>query len=74
MAIRNIRERGDDILRKKCREVKEMTPRLEEQIHDMYDTMYEDKGVGLAAPLVGVLQRNVVFGGDGTQYTRINPK
>ena len=40
MAIRNIRELGDDILRKKCREVKEMTPRLEELIHDMYDTMY----------------------------------
>ena len=50
MAIRNIRELGDDILRKKCREVKEMTPRLEELIHDMYDTMYEAQGVGLAAP------------------------
>ena len=74
MAIRNIRELGDDILRKKCREVKEMTPRLEELIHDMYDTMYEAQGVGLAAPQVGILKRIVVIDVDGTPYTMINPK
>ena len=74
MAIRNIRELGDDILRKKCREVREMTPRLRELIGDMYDTMYEAQGVGLAAPQVGILKRIVVIDVDGTPYTMINPR
>ncbi len=74
MAIRNIRELGDDILRKKCREVKELTPRLKELIEDMYDTMYEAQGVGLAAPQVGILRRIVVIDADGTPYTMVNPR
>ena len=74
MAIRNIRELGDDILRKKCREVKEVTPRIRELIQDMYDTMYEAQGVGLAGPQVGVLKRVVVIDVDGTPYTMINPR
>ena len=61
MAIRNIRELGDDILRKHCREVKEVTPKIQELIDDMYDTMYEAMGVGLAAPQVGILKRIVVI-------------
>ena len=52
MAIRKIRQLGDDILRKKCREVPEMTPKLKELVEDMYETMYEAEGVGLAAPQV----------------------
>ena len=48
-----------------------MTPRLEELIHDMYDTMYEAQGVGLAAPQVGILKRIVVIDVDGTPYTMI---
>ena len=51
MAIRNIREMGDDILRKKSREVTEMTPKIRELISDMYDTLYESMGVGLAAQI-----------------------
>ena len=74
MAIRNIRELGDDILRKNCREVKEMTPKIQELIDDMYDTMYEAMGVGLAAPQVGILKRIVVIDTDGTPYTMINPR
>lgn len=74
MAIRNIRTMGDDILRKKCREVKEMTPKLKELIDDMYDTLYEAEGVGLAAPQVGILKRLVVIDVDGTPYTMINPR
>lgn len=74
MAIRNIRELGDDILRKKCREVKEVTPKIEELIEDMYETMYESQGVGLAAPQVGILKRIVVIDVDGTPYTMINPR
>ena len=74
MAIRNIRELGDEILRKNCREVKEVTPRIRELIQDMYDTMYEAQGVGLAAPQVGILKRIVVIVVDGTPYTMINPQ
>ncbi len=61
MAIRNIREFGDPVLNKPCREVTEMTPRLRELVEDMLDTMYEANGVGLAAPQVGVLRRIVVI-------------
>ena len=41
MAIRQIRTMGDEILTKKCKTVKEMTPRTKELIEDMYDTMYQ---------------------------------
>ena len=44
MAIRNIRTLGDDILRAKAKEITEMTPRIEELIDDMFDTMYEANG------------------------------
>ena len=74
MAIRNIRELGDDILRKHCREVREVTPKIQELIDDMYDTMYEAMGVGLAAPQVGILKRIVVIDTDGHPYTMINPR
>ena len=53
MAIRQIRTIGDDILKKECKPVKEVTPRLCELIEDMFETMYETGGVGLAAPQVG---------------------
>lgn len=61
MATRNIRTLGDELLRKKSREVEEMTPRIKELIDDMFDTMYEADGVGLAAPQVGVLRRVIVI-------------
>ena len=51
MAIRNIREYGDEVLKKTCKEVKEMTPRTKELIEDMLETMYDANGVGLAAPV-----------------------
>ena len=50
-----------------------MTPRLEELIHDMYDTMYEAQGVGLAAPQVGVLKRIVVIDIGEGPVVMINP-
>lgn len=75
MAIRNIRELGEDVLRKKSKEVKEMTPRLKELIDDMFDTMYEAYGVGLAAPQVGILKKVVVIDVTGEDpYVLINPK
>ena len=61
MAIRTIRVEGDPVLAKKCREVKQMTPRLHELVEDMFETMYEANGVGLAAPQVGVLKQIVVI-------------
>ena len=74
MAIRQIRVLGDDVLRKKCKEVKEMTPRMHTLVEDMYDTMYEAMGVGLAAPQVGILKRIVVIDvGDGP-FVLINPQ
>lgn len=61
MALRNIREMGDDILNKKAKKVKEMTERTRILIEDMLETMYESNGVGLAAPQVGILKRIVVI-------------
>ncbi|MBQ6407483.1 MAG: peptide deformylase [Butyrivibrio sp.] len=61
MALRTIREYGDDVLERKCKEVKEVTPRIRELVGDMLETMYEANGVGLAAPQVGILKRIVVI-------------
>ena len=61
MAIRNIREMGDPILNKVCKEVKEINERTQILIDDMIETMYEANGVGLAAPQVGILKRIVVI-------------
>ena len=61
MAIRNIREIGDPVLNKKCKEVNELTDRTRELIDDMFETMYDADGVGLAAPQVGILKRIVVI-------------
>ena len=74
MAIRTIRVMGDEILEKKCREIKEVTPRIQELIDDMFDTMYDANGVGLAAPQGGILKRVVVIDTDGTGYVLINPE
>ena len=75
MAIRQIRTIGDEILRKECKPVKLMTPRTQDLIEDMFETMYEENGVGLAAPQVGVLKQIVVIDvEDGEQYVLINPK
>lgn len=75
MAIRNIREIGEEVLTKKCREVTEMTPRIRELIEDLLETMYEANGVGLAAPQVGVLKRIVVIDVTGEDpHILINPR
>lgn len=61
MAIRNIRIKGDDVLRKKCKEVDKIDKRLLTLIADMIETMYDADGVGLAAPQVGILKRLFVI-------------
>ena len=66
MAIRNIVKIGDDVLRKKCRDVINFDGRLHYLLDDMKDTMYQAEGVGLAAVQVGILKRVVVIDvGDG---------
>lgn len=74
MALRNIRKEGDPILSKKCRPVEEMTPKLRQLIYDMFDTMYEAFGVGLAAPQVGILKRIVVVDVGDDPIVLINPE
>lgn len=73
MAIREIRVQGDEVLTKVCKEVTKMTPRTEELIEDMIETMYEANGVGLAAPQVGVLKRIVVIDVGEGPIVMINP-
>ena len=74
MAIRRIREMGDDILEKVCKEVPKMTLRTSVLIDDMLDTMYDAMGVGLAAPQVGILKRIVVIDVGAGPLVLINPE
>lgn len=79
MAIRNIRELGDPCLRKICKPVKDVNLRTKILIGDMFDTMYEANGVGLAAPQVGILKRIFVVDcgdaeGNSLPYVFINPE
>jgi len=75
MAIRNIRKMGDEVLRKPSKEIKEMTSRIMLLIDDMFETMYEAYGVGLAAPQVGILKRlGVIDTYEGQPLVLINPK
>lgn len=74
MAIRNIREIGDEVLNKQCKEVKEVNERTKKLIDDMFETMYEADGVGLAAPQVGILKRIAVVDVTGEDpILMINP-
>ena len=75
MAIRTIREIGDPVLNKVSKEVTEITPRIMDLIDDMFETMYEANGVGLAAPQVGILKRIVVIDTTGEDpVLLINPR
>ncbi len=79
MAIRNIRELGEECLRKVCKPVKDVNLRTKILIGDMFDTMYEANGVGLAAPQVGILKRIFVIDcgdeeGNSVPYVFINPE
>lgn len=75
MAKLNIVKYGDEILRKKCREVEEITPRILTLLDDMVETMHAADGCGLAAPQVGILRRIVVVEvNEGEIYELINPK
>ena len=72
MAIREIRTKDDEILHKKCKEVKAFDERLAVLLDDMYETMQLHEGVGLAAPQVGILKRAVVIDVGGGKIELIN--
>ena len=61
MAIRNIRQEGDEILKKKSREVEVIDEKTKELLEDMVETMHKYDGVGLAAVQVGILKRMIVI-------------
>ena len=75
MAKLKIVKIGDDTLRKVCRPVDKITPRVLQLLDDMVETMHKANGCGLAAVQVGVLRRVVVIEDeDGTLYELINPR
>ncbi len=75
MAKLKIVKVGDDVLRKKCRPVEEITPKIIRLLDDMAETMRDAQGVGLAAPQVGILRRIVVIEvEEGSLIELINPK
>ncbi|MDO4534771.1 MAG: peptide deformylase [Clostridium perfringens] len=76
MAIRIIRTNDDEVLRKKCRNVDDITDRIKVTIKDMIETMYDKNGVGLAAPQVGILRRIFVVDAQDGEGIRvfINPE
>ena len=73
MALREIRIEGDPCLRKICRPVEKIDAKLQTLIDDMFDTMYEANGVGLAAPQVGMLRRMFVIDVGEDPWVFINP-
>ena len=76
MAIRQIRLNGDEILRKKAREVEQVDDKIKELLQDMLETMHKYNGVGLAGPQVGILKRVIVIDlYDGEEpLLLVNPK
>ncbi len=75
MAIRNIRQCGDEILRKKSKQVEQVDEKIQQLLEDMVETLHACNGVGLAAPQVGILKRIIVidlYDGKGT-YKLVNP-
>ena len=74
MAIREIREKGDEILYKKCKAVVKFDEKLHILLDDMYETMQSRDGVGLAAPQVGILKRAVVIDVGDCKIELINPE
>ena len=75
MAIRNVVTEGDEILRKRCREVSEVTDRIRMTMEDMLETMREQYGVGIAAPQVGIMRRMFIAEPEPERvYYMINPE
>ena len=73
MAIRNVVQVGDDVLRKKCFEVTAFDEKLASLLDDLKDTVRREEGAGLAAPQVGVVRRVVVVDVDEGFFELVNP-
>ena len=73
MAIRNVVQVGDEVLRQKCFVVEHFDESLFKLLDDMKDTVKKEKGAGLAAPQVGVLRRVVVVDVEEGYFEFINP-
>ena len=74
MALRQVRQQGDDILGKKAKPVKEITPAILALLDDMKETMDAKEGVGIAAPQVGMLKRMALVAFEEEFYELINPE
>jgi peptide deformylase len=75
MALRQIRLFGDEVLRKKSREVEVVDEKIKRLLNDMAETMYnEENGGGLAAPQIGILKRLVVIDMGEGLIKLVNPK
>lgn len=74
MALLNIVKEGDPVLRKVCRPVTEITPRIRQLLDDMKETLEDANGAGLAAPQVGILRRIVVVDTGDEVLELINPE
>lgn len=74
MAIRNVVQVGDEILRKKSKPVREFDEKLWELLDDMRETMNKNDGVGLAAVQVGVLRRVVILDINNLKLELVNPE
>jgi len=75
MAVLKVRKYGDPVLRRRASEVGEITPEIRKLVDDMVETMYDEVGIGLAAPQVGIALRLVVIADDETRDVRplVNP-
>lgn len=74
MAIRQLRLRDDEILKKRCKEVKKFDDKLAILLDDMFETMEKAEGVGLAAPQVGIIKRAVVIEIEDEKIEMVNPE
>jgi peptide deformylase len=75
MAILKVRKFGDPVLRRRAAPVTEITPQIRRMVDDMIETMYDEVGIGLAAPQVGISLRLMVVGHEKTNAARaiVNP-
>ena len=73
MGLRQLRINGDEILKKKAKPVKEINANILTLLDDMWETLHDKNGVGLAAPQVGVLRRVAIIEVEEEKYELINP-
>lgn len=75
MALREIRQIGDEVLRKTCKPVTEVNDRIRMLLQDIEDTLKsDDNGAGLAAPQIGILRRLIVVNGPDGYLKLVNPR